>query len=256
MILYLDYNATAPVHPKVLDEMVRVYREEFGNAGSRTHAYGQRADEIVGRSRSQIATLLGIHGRELIFTSGATESNNLALVGLAPWGAEHGRRHIISTTIEHKAILEPLAYLERLGFEVELVPVGSSGRVDASALLDRVRSDTLLVTMLHANNETGILQPVAEIGEALARTPVFFHVDAAQTIGKEVESLRELGYDLLSITAHKIQGPQGIGGLVLKEHRQGHRTAVATTHVRWWARARTSTRHSSSRIDSRIRGCG
>lgn len=216
MPLYLDFNATSPVDPRVLEAMVQVYREEFGNAGSRTHRFGQRASLLVEQARKRLADLLGVEKIEVLFTSGATESDNLAILGLAKWGAEQGRRHIISTVIEHKAVLEPLRYLEHQGFEVDLVPVGEGGRVDPQDVLQRVRRDTLLVTMMHANNETGVIQPVQEIGEALADSPTYFHVDAAQTVGKMVADLRSLRYDLLSVTAHKMYGPQGVGALILR----------------------------------------
>ncbi len=221
MPLYLDYNATTPVDPRVLDEMIRVYKEDFGNAGSRTHVFGQRASKIVDTARGQVAGLLGVDKSEIVFTSGATEADNLAILGLAEWGAENGKRHIISTPIEHKAVLEPLQHLAKQGFEVELVPVGESGRVDAEELCRRVRPDTLLVTVMHANNETGVIQPVDEIGEFLAKTDTYFHVDAAQTCGKLVEELRALKYDFLSVCAHKMYGPQGIGALVVR--RRGYR---------------------------------
>ncbi|MBY6274198.1 MAG: cysteine desulfurase DndA, partial [Bacillaceae bacterium] len=137
MPLYLDYSATTPVHSKVLEKMIHVYEEEFGNAGSRTHAFGQRANQIVTEARRSLATLLAVDPADIIFTSGATESNNLAILGLARWGADQGKRHIVSTTIEHKAVLEPLVYLQKQGFEVEFVPVNESGRIDAAEVCRR-----------------------------------------------------------------------------------------------------------------------
>src|SRR5208283_2628917 len=152
--LYLDYNATTPLDPRVFDAMKPYFLEEFGNAGSRTHLYGQRAKEAVETARSQVAAVLGIRPEEVIFTSGATESNNLALLGLVPYGLETGRRHVLSTAIEHKAVLEPLDQMRRLGFEVELAPVTSGGYVELETIRRRLRADTLLVSVMHANNET------------------------------------------------------------------------------------------------------
>lgn len=217
MTIYLDYNASTPVDPRVLDEMMMVYKDYYGNASSRTHIYGQRANEIVQKSRGQIASILGVDKSEVIFTSGATESDNLAILGLARWGEEVGRKHIVSTAIEHKAVLEPLEYLRSCGFEIDLIGVDNSGRVKTSDVLEKVRPDTLLVSVMHANNETGIIQPVDEIGEALYNTETFFHIDAAQSFGKLVPELQNIKYDLLSISGHKIYGPQGIGALVLRK---------------------------------------
>lgn len=216
MACYLDFSASTPTHPQVIKVMEEVYRNYYGNAGSRTHIYGQRAKEIVDKARKQIASLLAVESNEVIFTSGATESNNLAIIGLARWGKENGRTHIISTQIEHKAVLEPLNYLKTQGFDIDLIGVTPDGRVDANAIKDKLRSNTLLVSVMHANNETGVIQPVEEIAEFLTESNVYFHVDASQTFGKLVLELQELKYDLLSISGHKIYGPQGIGALILR----------------------------------------
>ena len=216
MSVYLDFNATTPIDPEVLDVMVEVYKNHFGNAGSRTHVFGHKANELVTQARQSVAELLKVDTSEVIFTSGATESNNLALLGLASWGEEHGRKHIIASQIEHKSVLEPLEHLQKKGFDIELAGVDASGRLCANKVLDLVRPDTLLVSVMHANNETGIIQPVEEIGQALEGSDIYFHVDAAQTFGKMVDELQALNYDLLSISGHKIFGPQGIGALVMK----------------------------------------
>jgi cysteine desulfurase len=219
--LYLDYNATTPLDRRVFEAMTPFFLEEVGNAGSRTHLFGQWAKEAVEKARSQVAGLIGAKPEEIIFTSGATESNNISLLGLARHGSETGRKHILSTAIEHKAVLEPLGRLRELGFEVELLPVTSGGYVEPDAVKGRLRSDTLLVSVMHANNETGVLQPVSEISQILADTETYFHTDAAQTYGKEVEALRRLRCDFLSISGHKIYGPKGIGALYAR--RSGRR---------------------------------
>lgn len=211
--VYLDYNSTTPLDPRVFAAMQPYFLEEIGNAGSRTHVYGQRAKEAVEAARKQIADLLGAQPEEIIFTSGATESNNAVLLGLVRHGIKVNRKHVLATAIEHKSVLEPLDRLRESGFDVELVPVTAGGYVEPDAVQQRLRPDTLLVSVMHANNETGVLQPVEEIAALLADTGVLFHVDAAQTFGKEVEVLRRLRCDFLSISGHKIYGPKGIGGL-------------------------------------------
>jgi cysteine desulfurase len=211
--VYLDYNATTPTDPRVLEAMLPYFLAEFGNSGSRTHIYGQKAKDAVDRARGQIAEILGGKSEEIIFTSGATESNNIALLGLTRHGVDTNRKHVLATAIEHKAVLEPLGRLQKLGFEVELVPVTSGGYVELHAVEERLRPDTLVVSVMHANNETGVLQPVLEIGKLLGETQTLFHVDAAQTYGKEVETLRLLKSDFTAISGHKIYGPKGIGAL-------------------------------------------
>lgn len=224
--LYLDYNATTPLDPRVFEAMKPWFLDEPGNAGSRTHVYGQRARDAVERARAQVAELVSAKSEEIVFTSGATESNNIAILGLAHHGEASGRRHIISTTIEHKAVLEPVARLQELGFEVELAPVTSGGYVEPDEFKKRLRPDTLLVSVMHANNETGILQPVTEISRLLEGTQTLFHVDAAQTFGKEVTALRSLRCDFLSVSGHKIYGPKGIGVLIVRR-RSGQRSPLA-----------------------------
>lgn len=219
MSIYLDYNASAPIDLRVLDHMVDIYKNYTGNADSRTHSYGERARSVVEEARKQVANLLGGTSDEIFFTSGATESNNIAIRGLLDYAKSTGKKHIISTAIEHKAVLETVKYLAKEGFDVDLIKPDKSGRISAEDVINSVRDDTLLVSVMHVNNETGIIQPVKEIGEALDQKGVLFHVDATQSCGKLVEEIRELKYNMLSFSAHKLMGPQGVGVLVLKKKR-------------------------------------
>lgn len=219
MSVYLDYNASAPINEDVLECMFDVYRNAIGNADSRTHSYGETARNVVETARKQVASLLAVKPDEIFFTSGATESNNIAIQGLREYAQENGKKHIITTSIEHKAILETVKSMEREGFEVEFVSPDFSGRVDAEKVLSKVRDDTLLVSVMHVNNETGIIQPVKEIGNALKERGTLFHIDATQSCGKLVEEIRDLHYNMLSFSAHKLMGPQGVGVLVLKKKR-------------------------------------
>ena len=214
--VYLDCAATSPIEPAVLEEMFRVWTEDPGNAGSRTHKYGTHAKRLIQNAREQIASVIQSKPEEVIFTSGATESNNIAILGLASYGNEHNRRHIVSTAIEHKAVLEPLQVLERQGFEVTLVSPDASGAVSVEAVGKALRPDTLLVSVMHVNNETGVCQPIRKIAEMLDAHEAYFHVDAAQGFGKDISSLRTGRIDLISISAHKIFGPMGVGSLVAR----------------------------------------
>lgn len=219
MSIYLDYNASAPIDLRVLDRMVDIYKNYTGNADSRTHSYGEKARSVVEDARKQVASLLGVASDEIFFTSGATESNNIAIRGLLDYAKSTGKKHIISTEIEHKAVLETVKYLSKEGFDVDLIKPDKGGRICAEDVINSVRDDTLLVSVMHVNNETGIVQPVKEIGEALDQRGVLFHIDATQSCGKLVEEIRELKYNMLSFSAHKLMGPQGIGVLVLKKKR-------------------------------------
>lgn len=219
MTLYLDCNATTPLDPRVRSEVERCFREEWGNAGS-PHEFGQRAKALVHAARDRIANVVGARRHDIVFTSGATESNNLAILGLAEHGVAVGKRHLVSTQIEHKAVLEPLDVMRKRGFEVTLVPPESNGRVDAEKILAALRNDTLLVSLMHVNNETGVIQPVEKVADGLNGREVLFHVDAAQGFGKELNALQDNRIDFISISSHKIFGPVGVGALVVR-HRRG-----------------------------------
>lgn len=217
MGIYLDYNASAPIDERVLDVMVEVYRNTYGNAESRTHEYGNRARRLVETARTQVALLLSVNEGEVFFTSGSTESNNIAIRGLINYAKKSGKMHVITSTIEHKAVLETVKSLVEEGFRIDLVNPGENGIVRFEDIIQLIRDDTLLVSLMHANNETGTIQPIEEIGEELSKREIFFHVDATQSCGKLVPELKKVKYDMLSLSAHKLCGPQGIGALILKK---------------------------------------
>lgn len=213
--VYLDCAATTSLEPRVRDEVVRYLDVDFGNAGSR-HDFGLNARRAVEQARDRVAALVACSRGEVIFTSGATESNNLAILGLAEYGRRTGKTHLISSQIEHHAVLEPLHVLAERGFTLTLLPPNADGWVEPQTLREALRDDTLLVSVMHVNNETGVVQPLKELGEVLADHAALFHVDAAQGFGKDIPALQNPRIDLIGVSGHKIYAPKGIGALIMR----------------------------------------
>ncbi len=243
--IYFDYSATCPVDPRVAEKMVQYMTMDgtFGNPASRSHRYGWQAEEAVDTAREQIADLLNADPREIVFTSGATESDNLAIKGAAHFYSKKGK-HIITCKTEHKAVLDPCRQLEREGFEVTYLEPESNGIIDLAKLEAAIREDTVLVSIMHVNNEIGVIQDVATIGEMCRSRKIVFHVDAAQSAGKIPLDVQEMKIDLISMSAHKMYGPKGIGALYVRRkprirleaqmhgggHERGFRSGTLPTH--------------------------
>jgi len=213
--IYMDYHATTPVDPRVLDAMLPYFTAKFGNAASRSHSFGWEAKEAVDKSRRQIAELIGATPEEIIFTSGATESDNLAIKGVAEMYAERGN-HIVTVATEHKAVLDTCKKLAKRGFQVTYLPVQPSGLIDLDRLREAITDRTLLVSVMHANNEIGVLQPIREIGRIARERGVLFHTDATQSVGKVPVDVNRDYIDLMSLSGHKMYGPKGIGVLYVR----------------------------------------
>jgi cysteine desulfurase len=222
--IYMDYHATTPVDPRVLEAMLPYFTEHFGNPASRNHAFGWEAEEAVDTARKQVADLIGANAKEIIFTSGATESNNLAIKGAAEMYREKGN-HIITCVTEHKAVIDTCKKLEKQGARVTYLPVQKDGRIDLDDLRAAISDKTILISIMAANNEIGVLQPVAEIGAIAKEKGVLFHTDAVQTVGKVPFNVTDAKVDLASITGHKLYGPKGIG--VLYVRRRNPRVLLA-----------------------------